>query len=112
MPTKTSKKRYSVRVDDPSVQISPEAYGSTRARLRKQRGRAEDGPCSKRGCKTAAVAWGFTPRRTAEVYVAPGMDGAPTGPRFSLDVEKDYSRFCGEHLGEHRKAAAKKASPA
>jgi hypothetical protein len=97
---KTTKKRHSVLVADPTNRkawISAEAYGTTRGKLRKERGKAEDAKCR---CGQQASVWSFTPKRGAEIYVAPDRDGKPTGPKFSLDVKRDYTAQCARCRAE------------
>jgi hypothetical protein len=100
-------KRFSVS-EDGKTKIGAEAYGAARAKLRKERGKAEAGNCR---CGQPGTAWGLKPKKGATIFVAPKADGFPSTLRFSRDPA-DYVILCVTHLGEAQKASGAKASKA
>jgi len=96
-------KRFSVLETDHSVKGGAEMYGSARRKLWGKRGKAEEHTCGRKGCKNTAAAWILTPKKDAEIWLAPRADGTP-GLRFSRDPA-DYTALCREH---QKAAQAKK----
>jgi hypothetical protein len=94
-----AKKTHTEKVGDPKFKGPKELYGSTRGKLRKERGKARDGTCEHRGCKETATAWVFVERDGITVFID------RNGLRFSDDLSA-YRRLCGEHRGAHQKKTA------
>jgi hypothetical protein len=95
------QKRFTTKVSDPSWRGGAEMYGSARARLRKQRGRAQEHRCVE--CGEPADVYVYKPRRNAQTYID------PRGTPFSLDV-RDYAPMCNADAAAFRKKRRAKAA--
>jgi hypothetical protein len=89
-----NKQRFTTKLSDPDFRGGAEMYGAARARLRKERGRAQDQRCVE--CGEPADVYVHKPRRNAETYLD------PRGTPFGLDA-RDYAPMCSADAAANRK---------